>query len=134
MKQEEKQLLLKDLCSRLPYGVICKLSCKLYAKGANISINEKLDTGGLEHFIFGTMEVLPYLRTMSSMTEEECKELGNLSATIENVGEILPNAPYYIEVARPEQIDWLNAHHFDYRMLIDKGLALEALKDMYKND
>lgn len=80
----------------------------------------------------------PYLRPMSSMTEEECKELGDLPATIENVGETLPNIPYYIEVARPEQLDWLNAHHFDYRIdpstgktLIESDLAFEALEGMY---
>lgn len=70
MTQEEKQLLLKDLCARFPYGVMCRLS----VKGVNISITEKLDLGGLEHFIYGTMDVKPYLRPMSSMTKEERKE------------------------------------------------------------
>ena len=117
MTQEEKQLLLKDLCSRLPYGVKCKLS----AKGADISITEKLETGGLEHFIFGTMDVKPYLRPLSSMTEEEWDEyyhygtVGTLNLKNEACG-----------------IDWLNAHHFDYRGLIEKGLALEAPAGMYK--
>ncbi len=71
---------------------------------------------------------------MSSMTEEECKELGELPATIENVCETLPNIPYYIEVARPEQLDWLNAHHFDYHRpsLISLKLVKEAPKGMYK--
>lgn len=29
-------------------------------------------------------------------------------------------------------IDWLLAHHFDYRGLIPMGLALEATEGMYK--
>lgn len=112
MNQQEKQLLLKDICARLPYNVICKLS----AKGADISITEKLDLGGLEHFMFGTMDVKPYLRPMSSMTKEE------LSLRSKGF-----NSGY-------EYYDWLNAHHFDYRGLIRKGLALEAPEGMYKTE
>lgn len=138
MTREEKELLLKDLCARLPYfenwvqyegknyivtgyghGRVSLLSSPFSSASGPCPLAE---------------EVRPYLRPMSSMTEEECKELGDLQATIENVGEILPNAPYYIEVARPEQLDWLNAHHFDYRGLIEKGIALEAPDGMYKTE
>ncbi len=113
MTQEEKQLLLKDLCARLPYNVICQLS----AKDADISITENLDVAGLEHFIVGTMYVNPYLRPMSSMTEEEKKDYeGTCSDWYETL----------------ETYDWLLEHHFDYRGLIEKGLALEAPEGMYK--
>ena len=115
--EEEKQLLLIDLCARLPYGVICKLS----AKSADVSITEKLDIGGLEHFIFSTMDVLPYLRPMSSMTAEEKEELYQKTGF---------RADDYI--LGLSAIDWLNAHHFDYRDLIKKELALEAPEEMYK--
>ena len=119
MTQEEKQLLLKDLCARFPYGVICKLS----AKDADVSITEKLEIGGLEHFISGTMDVKPYLRPMSSMTEEELNELEDISClTLYPNGTQIPNGKDY---------DWLNAHHFDYRGLIEKGLAIEAPEGMY---
>lgn len=123
MTQEEKQLLLKDLCARLLYGVICKLS----AKDADVSTTEKLDLGGLEHFIFGTMDVLPYLRPMSSMTDEEKLDyiaLGDIKRYTN------PQYAYLIS----EQLDYLNAHHFDYRGLIEKGLALEAPEGMYKTE
>ena len=63
---------------------------------------------------------------------EECIELGKLDATFDNIGEILPNIPYYIEVTRPEQLDFLNTHNLDYRGLIEKGLALEVLEGMYE--
>jgi hypothetical protein len=66
---------------------------------------------------------------MSDMTEEERRELGKIPAITEYIDETLPDVPNYIEVARPEQLDWLNAHHFDYRELIPKGLAIEVTKD-----
>lgn len=131
MTQEEKELLLKDLSARLPYGVI--VSIKELDSDRKPWFGE-LSCKDLDCFIHDVAyeSIKPYLRPMSSMTAEECKELGELSATIENVGETLPNTPYYIEVARPEQIDYLNACHFDYRGLIEKGLALEAPEGMYK--
>jgi len=133
MTLEERLLVLVDVSARLPYGVCVHFR--------NTNIDEKLTEISLGETITQARHngrgnqglILPYLRPMSSMTEEECKELSELSATIENVSETLPNVPYYIEVARPEQIDWLNEHHFDYRGLIEKGLALEAPADMYKN-
>ena len=116
MTQEHKQLLFKDLCGRLPYGVICKLS----AKDANVSITEKLDTGGLEHFIFGTMDVKPYLRPMSSMTEKEKEEY----AKTFDWDYSIQGTPF----------DWLDKKMFDYRGLIPMGLALEAKEGMYKTE
>lgn len=138
MTQEEKELLLKDLCSRVLYRPKGVFLHKLYDP-------EEVEVIGysgkwVEVYRKGDFDEIPielvrlYLRPMSSMTEEECKELGDLPATIENVGETLPNIPYYIEVARPEQLDWLNANNFDYRGLIPMGLALEAKEGMYKTE
>ena len=122
MKTEEKQLLLKDLCARLPYGVICHTD---KGDGYLHSINQTLF--GNIYGIFSRLkmnyfndatdkqEVKPYLRPMLSMTEEEGKELDEHITIYENV-------------------DWINAHHFDYRGLIEKGLALEAPEDMYKEE
>ena len=120
MTQEEKQLLIKDLCSRLPYGVICRLS----VKGAKVSITEKLEFGGLNHFIYGTMDVKPYLRPMSSMTEEEKEELNQYVSVPD--GKSIRRLPYCAKY-----IDWLTAHHFDYHRLKEKDLALEAPEGMY---
>ena len=118
MTQEEKQLLLKDLCARFPYGVICRLS----AKDVDVSITEKLKIGGLEHFISGTLDVKPYLRPMTSMTKEERKIYMEIGSHL--CGEIVAKT----------MIDWLNKNNFDYRGLIEKGLALEAPEGMYKQD
>ena len=113
MTQEEKQLLLKDLCARLPYGVIVR-----YKNAENEQGDIKLGYGNIGYCsILGVgwwKDCKPYLRPMSSMPEEEKKEARNLIyATIEFT-------------------DWCNEHHFDYRHLIEKGLALEAPEDMYK--
>ena len=125
MTQEDKELLLKDLCSRLPYGV--KL---LHIPSGEKTVLEMMNCDAIDgdiHDLINNFQ--PYLRPMSSMTEEECIELDNIETTIENIYEMIPNAPYYIEVVSSKQIDWLNAHHFDYRGLIEKGLAIEITKE-----
>lgn len=114
MTQEEKDLLLKDLCGRLPYDQIVQISLFRYD---GIKRDIDLDPHVTENIweIIDKYHALPYLRPMSSMTEEE---------------EIFYNIKYpYIK--NYEQVNWLNAHHFDYRGLIEKGLALEAPKGMY---
>lgn len=118
MKQEEKELLIKDLCARLPYGVKGKTLgskvCTLKYMGIDGSF-----TADTYHGWVGREQFIPYLRKMSTMTEEEEKEFQDI-----NMYEL----PYTVE-----GLDWLNAHHFDYRDLIDYyKLALEATEDMYK--
>lgn len=120
MTQEEKQLLLKDLCGRLPYGVMVKVEGEKYF---NETKEPYITSLSLNNYIldYNDVTITPYLRPMSSMTEKESaikyKLFGNY---------ILDNCPAYI--------DWLNAHHFDYRELIPMGLALEAPEDMYKTE
>ena len=111
MEKEYKELLLKDLCARLPYGVKmqtchCKLTETLKTY---MDINHLIDIGWL-----------PYLRHLSSMTDDEKKIYKTLLSERKLYGGL------GIKI-----IDWLNAHHFDYRGLIEKCLALEAPKDMY---
>ena len=122
MTQEEKQILLRDLCARLPHEVMCRFS----VKDVDISITEKLDLGGLEHFIYGTMDVKPYLRPMSSMTEDEQRTLDSMCNGVEMVSRLSGLKMF------DKAFDWLNANHFDFRGLIPMGLALEAPEDMYK--
>ena len=123
MKREEKQLLLKDLCARLPYGVIV---CLDYRDGTIVT--REMGIGSLHDFMFDNAELKPYLRPMSSMTEEEFEEYGNIIEHI-SIGSLDFN------IANPNATDWLNAHHFDYRGLIEKGLAIEVTKsnNPYKN-
>ena len=124
MTQEDRELLLKDLCGRLPYGVkVLDNSHKNY--GVSKLINIGIDGSMLiDNEINDTQyypiidETRPYLRPMSSMTEEEKIDYQAFFN--------------YDGVEYPEEyIDWLKVHHFDYRDLIGKGLALEAPNDMY---
>ena len=144
MTQEDKQLLLTDLCARLPYGVFCvgityeldddgERYIPVKVKDTLTEIhNYKLETASVRLGLIDSCKletVKPYLRSMSSMTEKECIELDNIEATIENISKVIPYIPFYIEVVSPKQIDWLNAHHFDYRGLIEKGLAIEVTEE-----
>ena len=148
MEENLKQLLLKDLCARLPYGVIVKY-CSREGDG-----DIKLGFGNIGYvFQLGNgwwKECKPYLRTMSSMTEEEATKVAELHG-FKDILSISVNQDYIsVEiddgvagseihtiwfneiVSSIEVLDFLNTHQFDYRGLIPMGLALEALKDMYK--
>lgn len=127
MEQEEKQLLLKDLCARLYYGVFIHYHWS--REGNTIDEDRELDFSDVETLKYNIenpqndwceISWKPYLRPMSSMTEEEAKDMGLTKCL---------NSSFYVGV-----IDWLNVHHFDYRGLIEKGLALEAPERMYKNE
>lgn len=127
MTKEEKQLLLKDLCARLPYGVKFTSfgeDMKYHSRPTTlrqIFYNEEYDANIIEgdNDISSILDFIkPYLRPMSSMTAEESKEL---NVVFDNC-----DTEYRVEAQ-----DWLLAHHFDYRGLIEKGLALEAPVDMY---
>ena len=116
MTQEDKNLLLKDLCARLPYGVVmntsngdghlCSINQTIFGNeyGINISATRR------DYFNDEKLNFKPYLRPMSSMTKEERK--------------------YFQKLAFPyDFVDALNKHHFDYRGLIEKGLAIEVTKE-----
>ncbi len=114
MTQEDKELLLKDLCSRLPYEVCVHIR---YKEGE--PCYGKLTPRDIQWFIDSNIEVIkPYLRPMSSMTEEEKIQYQVICES-------------WMNGLRHYDVDWLNAHHFDYRGLIEKGLALEAPEGMY---
>jgi len=119
MTQEEKQLLIKDLCARLPYGV------KVLLHG---SFTDSLCKTLAPNHIFGlqkeVLDVKPCLRPMSSMTDEEINEFILMSDTVLWLGDKKSTS-----ILSFEQIDWLNAHHFDYRGLIEKGLAIAIIEE-----
>ena len=133
MTQEEKELLLKDLSARLPYGPIVSVTdgtikYEAYIESVsykNIQVSPVSDSNFTAYTFYKISEIKPYLRPMSSMTEEEWNDYKSTWKLIEHDLE---------DIYEPciESYDWLNAHHFDYRGLIEKGLALESPKDMYK--
>ena len=136
MTQEDKELLLRDLCARLPYGLCVQDE---YGEIDYVNYNDVHFANYFDSILNG--KVKPYLRLMSSMTEEEWEELNC-------IGHIVPlydgsfgvdmraycknSQPHYRRFSEFSTIeDWLNAHHFDYRGLIEKGLANEASEEMY---
>ena len=116
MTQEEKDLLLKDLCARLPYGV----------KVESVFINpdtKEHKSCGIEVFNAtsllmirdGLGEFKPYLFPLSSMTEEQIKEFNSITQKCNTyTGKSILLT------------DFCNKHHIDWRGLIEKGLALDA--------
>lgn len=118
MTQKDRQLLLKDLCARLPYGLIIQVSDWT-------PLDTELKVGHISQLMNEDLKIKPYLRSMSSMTEEEYKELKEIS-------EYYGFAPFkYIDDWCPnyDMTDWLNAHHFDYRGLIEKGLTIKVTEN-----
>ena len=152
MTQEDNELLLKDLCARLPYGVIgkCELDASYGTPFDTIFQTHKFDAvvySLTEDSIFviplienedvqnfaeeevakgvAFSDFKPYLFPLSSMTEEQEKEynlLRNFVPTYHHVFGVMEEYVY----DNWESIDYLNAHHFDFRGLIEKGLAIDA--------
>lgn len=120
MKQEDKDLLLQDLCARLPYGVkmnhiadtennpvtlvgVAKTMITLESPAG-------YETSNIEDYI-------PYLFPLSSMTEEQYDEFTDMGYSVtEN----------WWSMANYHQIEWLNKNYFDYKGLIPKGLAIDC--------
>lgn len=117
MTQEDKDLLIKDISARLPYGVICRVYISL-----DYHFNWKVIPSNIDWFNSNVdfFKIKPYLRPLSSMTEEENKEYTD----IDNRSYSCPKD--YAHIPASDRIDWLNKHHFDYRGLIEKGLAIEV--------
>jgi hypothetical protein len=137
MTQEDKNLLLQDLCGRLPYGV--KMNHIADTENNPITLVGVAKTMiTLESSAgYGTSDIedyIPYLFPLSSMTEEqkiecfkgtdiELDEHNEIWSTfpISNSDIVLTNLNNWLKV-----INWLNKNHFDYRGLIPMGLALDA--------
>lgn len=134
MTLEEKQLLLQDLCARLSYGVKCTTKLTGYndvyiIQGVyedNVFIDCPVYEEGDDEWMIES--IIPFLRPMSSMTEEEKNEATQFE--INNLGPIGFNWNLIVSNSS-ELIDWLNKKMFDYLGLIEKGLALEAPEGMY---
>lgn len=159
MTQEDKELLLKDLSARLPYGVMVRVE----VNDVFIKPTDEVATVNTINMFERPQKfrVTPYLRPMSSMTEEEKDYIKNVARFKQSDGIHYDDGMHYIPIYQETLddqwktggkfppilddiyrfmfdygytilVDWLNAHHFDYRGLIEKGLALEAPKDMYE--
>ena len=117
MTQEDKDLLLKDLCSRLPYGVKIELTWWVMDEGTYVNVTlEPEHIEQLLNYENYITEIKPYLFPLSNMTEEQKKEYQYITERW------MYDSSYSIS----DSIDWLNKNHFDYRGLIPMGLAIDA--------
>lgn len=114
MTQEQKDLLLKDLCARLPYGVKVEITrTNWYSDKEEVviknikSVLPSMYAVSTTNMTYSIQDVKPYLFPFSSMTEEQIKE-------------------YMTIPSGYRTIDWFNKNHFDYRCLIENGLAIDA--------
>ena len=120
MIQEHKELLLKDICARLPYNVICQVEFKENGKyNSKVMLLSGIFTDEAYFTTKGgsiySNEYKPYLFPLSSMTDEQEEEYNNLNGYEKG---LFPHTE--------EALDYLNKNHFDYRNLINKNLAIDC--------
>lgn len=126
MEENLKKLLLKDLCARLPYGVWVKdIHTNIIRKLSNTVVHPLYDGNNIKDYIcsikmfddhYVDIEYIRlFLYPFSCMTEEQKKELNILRTYVS----LNKNKEYLL-------FDWLNKNHFDYRGLIEKGLAIDC--------
>jgi len=145
MTQEDKQLLLRDLCARLAFG---RVKCQVKVESFNEEMDDYIEFFDdeivfIEPRIYNVYlyeegtdvdisDIKPYLRPISSMTEEEKQLVRWFKSDIKTQGAINLYMNRYVE--------WLDSRHFDWRTdgngktLIEKGLAIKAPEGMYKNE
>lgn len=144
MKEEDKELLRIDLCSRIPYHPYVSVILPPGLRGAHWKLEDDLKTRTkLDYYVLKNNDVeyiRPHLRPMSSMSDDERFEWIRESLYEVESRTILGVLEYYytdyigeIDKLRPnyKSIDWLNKNNFDYRGLIEKELAIAATKSMY---
>ena len=125
MNKEEKELLLRDLCNRLPYNVMCQVEFKEDGKyNSKVMLLSGIFTDEAYFTTKGgsiySNEYKPYLFPLASMTEEEQRTLDSMCNGVEMVSRLSGLKMF------DKAFNWLNENHFDYRGLIEKGLAIDA--------
>lgn len=118
MTEQDKELLLKDLCGRLYTNTVVNYNG---IEGCDYPLTIRTLSN------FPEEELKCYLRPMSSMTEEEKKEYELLA------NHCIVTSMGFIHLEAASLVDWLNKNKFDYRGLIPKGLALESPEGMYND-
>lgn len=145
MTQKDKELLLQDLCARLPYGIKFLRKSWNYEWDQELSVIEVLEDIDKDGYINNTKvysveDIKPYLFPLSSMTDEQKREFYKFFE--EGITESANETRQWLRTKRADEtmrpitiayvmvhelvIEWLNKNHFDYRGLIKKGLAIDA--------
>ena len=129
MIQEDKELLLKDICARLPYGIKASYygteeERETWDEIECVTLDGCVDIG---QYSLPIERIKPYLFPLSSMTKDQKNEcLKGTSLEISKYDEIYGYSEYTDLECYLKVIDWLNAHHFDFRGLIENELAIDA--------
>ena len=139
MTQKDKDLLLKDLCGRLPYGVKINVvysneNASSFRQRVCIEGDNKLNTDIIGLYQCNEIDIKPYLFPLSSMTEEQKMEIKSVCDGTEIFDDgswmsyisILSNFNFEINPAVAAVVDIYNKYHLDYRGLIPKDLAINA--------
>ena len=134
MTQEDKDLLMKDLCARLPYGVKCEIVIYRPVDGEVVDIfTDTITFENISKYTDARYKIRPYLFPLSSITDEQEKELSKLGVTyleyalhddIRGLGIMVDEAYIFFE--------FCYKHHIDFLGLIEMGLAIDATgKNIY---
>ena len=136
MTQEEKELLAKDIFGRVLTGLKVNYNGEIFTLGYNLYLEDgdtAFESYPMKFYLEGVETIKPYLRPMSSMNDEEEGRYNLCQAMAHTISEEHWTANDGNVWKYSDAIDYLNEHHFDYRGLIEKGLALEAPEDMYND-
>ena len=131
MTQEDKELLTKDLCARLPYGVKVEYKNEIFDVEHVSPMYEEVKLDTYETWTIDVSDIKPYLFPLSrlnSLTDEQKKTLKVLCDWNDEEADAQSILVLYQKhfVMKSDVIDWLHKNHFDYRGLIEKGLAIDA--------
>lgn len=119
MTQKDKELLIKDLCARIPYGVKVEYKNEIFGVEHVSPMYEEVKLDTHEIWTVDISDVKPYLFPDSSMTEEQKEEMSSFDPFQTEETKTLGQWAFHL-------VDFYNKHHFDYRGLIEKGIALDA--------
>lgn len=132
MTQEDKEILLKDLCARLPYDVKILYNNKVYSIDYVSGIYEEIKLDNSDNYTLNISEVKPYLFPLSSMTREQLFEVQEILGKNEietkdgflHIIDSNRNTIAYLEILA--LLEWFYKNHIDINNLIPMGLAIDA--------
>ena len=120
MTRENKELLIKDLSCRIPYGVIVNVDGKYNARLESVNWYDEVSVDDSSNDLYTISEVRPYLFPLSSMTNEQKEKYYNLQE------KVIYNSKELVNSNVMEYVNWCYKHHIDINGLIPIGLAIDC--------